>query len=180
MIRRKSSLTFPFVIALLLGASGCSHSSQEAQASGATESSPKTQTESAADTGYPDFREFAHRYNSLASDKFKIVQISDNGRRGEEFKEMNLQAAHQWMAYRLRNGSVAFLPGSYDTNPTPEEGVQLCSWIVRSLNPKISESDAIAFVRSAFSAQYNTVRQFNLVMTHNHDGSDCTVMSNGM
>lgn len=181
MVRRKSGFALPFIIALLGGLSGCGQSSQEVQANGATEGSLKTQTESASETSYPDFKEFVHRYNALASDKFKIVQISDNGRRGEEFKQMDLQAAHQWLAYRLRNGSVAFLPGSYDTNPSPEEGVQLCSWIVRSLNPKISESDAIAFVRSAFSARYNTVRQFNLVINHNYDRqSDCTVTSNGL
>jgi len=181
MVREKSGLALPFVIALLASTSGCGQSSQDAQATEGASSSPRAQADSATDAGHPDFKEFAKRYNALASDKFKIVQISDNGRRGEEFKQMDLEAPHQWMAYHLRNGSVAFLPGSYDTNPTPTEGVQLCAWIVRSLNPTISESAAVAFVTSAFSQQYNTVRQFNLVIRHNYDGqSDCTVTNNGL
>ena len=181
MVHGKSGLALPFVMALLASTGGCSQPSQEAQANDAASSSPRVQAELASDAGYPDFKEFAHRYNALASDKFKIVQISDNGLRGEEFKQLDLQAEHQWLAYKLRNGSVAFLPASYDTNPTPAEGVKLCSWIVRSLNPKISEPDAVAFVASAFSQQYNTVRRFNLVIRHNYDGqSDCTVTSDGL
>jgi len=182
MARMKSGLTLLPFIALLAGTTGCSPSAQDAQASDHTSSlqSP-AQIAAASNTGYPDFKEFAKRYNTLASDKFKIVQISDNGRSGEEFKQMDLQAAHQWLAYHLRNGEVAFLPGSYDTNPTAAEGVQLCSWIVRSLNPAISESDAVGFVTDAFSQQYNMVRRFNLVIRHNYDRqSDCTVESNGL
>src|ERR1700761_7660282 len=101
MVRKKLGHALPLMAALLVGTVGCSPSAQDAQASDHTSSlqSP-AQIAAASNTGYPDFKEFAKRYNALASDKFKIVQISDNGRRGEEFKQMDLQAEHQWLAYR--------------------------------------------------------------------------------
>jgi hypothetical protein len=128
---------------------------------------------------FPSPKEFAHRYNKLASDNLQAVEVKDiGGVEGEDWTEIEL-ADKSADSISTNAGSNAF---NYNPRYVSKDVIkQVCAWMVQSANRNISSADAMAMATSALDHQtkmvvHNTVLTF--YPTHYDNG--CTVYYTGL
>jgi hypothetical protein len=139
--------TLMFALAgTLLALSGCNGSGPSTGDGGGVASLLQGKDESA----FPDARTFAHRYNALASDNYKISDVQEVRFRGDHYFQMSL-AFDRWET--LSYGDYDAQVVSYGPSKGRTMGVafltQICSQLVRAAVPTVSKQDADAMASAA-------------------------------
>jgi hypothetical protein len=128
---------------------------------------------------FPSPKEFAHRYNKLASNNLQAVEVDDIGGVGaEDWTELKLadQAAD---SISTNAGSNAF---NYNPRYVSKDVIkQVCAWMVQSANRNISSADAMAMATSVLDNQTKmVVRNTVLTFYPTHGDNGCTVYYTGL
>lgn len=162
------------VIAIIALASamlvGCGHSESQA-------SETQAGVNSSADSGaFPLPKEFAHRYNALATENLKIVEIKDiGGVEGEDWTELYFADKN------LENiaGQVQQQSFNYDPRHASKDIIKtVCTWMVRAANPNVSNADAMAMATSVVDHHAKMI--VSNVVLKSYDDHGCVVSYTGL
>ncbi|GAB2805115.1 hypothetical protein [Dyella kyungheensis] len=139
--------TLMFALAgTLVALSGCSGSSTSTSDSGGVAGLLQSKDESA----FPDAKTFAHRYNALANDDYKISEVQEVRFRGNHYFSMPL-AFDRWETFSYGDYDAQVV--SYGPTKGRAMGVafltQICSQLVRAAVPTVSKLDADAMASAA-------------------------------
>lgn len=135
--------TLIFVLAsALLALSGCTSSSG---ASAGESGGLSTLLQGKDESPFPDAKTFAHRYNALASDNYKISEVQEVRFRGDHYFSMPL-TFDRWETFSYGNygGQVVSYGPNYGRDMGAPLLTQICSQIVRAAVPTVSQQDADA------------------------------------
>lgn len=135
------------LVTTLLALSGCTNSPGAAAGDGGGLS---TLLQSKDESPFPDAKTFAHRYNALASDSYKISEVQEVRFRGDHYFSMPM-AFDRWETFSYGDYGdhvVSYGPTKGRTMGSPFL-IQICSQLVRAAVPTVSQQDAEAMASAA-------------------------------